>query len=749
MRKKGEIEDQLENLRVGLASIQEEGKQQLVALGLYHGSVDQAETVAVPLRKTIERFARELAEIDTKLSTSVSKVDEVRRRQGEDQHKLDELHRGGVLPSATDLAAVRTRREDAWQKVRGAWMGPLQRGEDQVDPAIATPASATALAATYEKSVTQADDVADALREHAALVTKVAFLKEQIRSANSDLAVLERQRDPHDKSRAELDLKWSGLWSKPGIDDPLPPSEMLEWLDRFDELRNTSKAIRKCGIDVTKLERAISVYIEDLGEQLTELGAPAPREDESLAALLDRCDRLVAQVGEERKEREEQHKAIVDGEGELARMVEEADRAEQKLAQWQLQWDKAMAALRCSPESSAAQANTRIGLLQALFKDLDDAAALNARIESMQDGQLQFEKDVSRMAKLVAEDLASVPAAQAANELASRTKRANRDVDRLAELQERAKGLEDDLRDVEEPRRTAQEALASLCKLAGVDRDDQLAVTEEASTAKRDLQERLRTTDEELLGLGGGISVEELIEQASGKDASSLTANIEALDDTIKNAEKVLETASGDVRDAQREIEFVDGSATAAEADQEMLGIVGRAHEAAEQYIRLRLAASLLRRHVEDQRAKTQDPVLQRARELFRKLTCGSFADLKIDYDPDDKPFLLGDRGDGSEPVPLEGFSDGTADQLYLALRIAYLERNLASGEPMPIIADDILVNFDDQRARATLEVLTELSHKTQVLLLTHHDHLRALARDVVPADALFEHEIPTAQTDD
>jgi len=78
--------------------------------------------------------------------------------------------------------------------------------------------------------------------------------------------------------------------------------------------------------------------------------------------------------------------------------------------------------------------------------------------------------------------------------------------------------------------------------------------------------------------------------------------------------------------------------------------------------------------------------------------------------------------------VRVEAMSEGTRDQLYLALRLATLERYLAHAEPLPLVIDDILVNFDDERSRATLEVLAELSRRTQVILFTHHARLRDLA---------------------
>ncbi len=64
----------------------------------------------------------------------------------------------------------------------------------------------------------------------------------------------------------------------------------------------------------------------------------------------------------------------------------------------------------------------------------------------------------------------------------------------------------------------------------------------------------------------------------------------------------------------------------------------------------------------------------------------------------------------------MEGMSDGTTYQLYLALRLASLETYLKNNEPIPFIVDDILMRLDDRRAMAALQVLAELSTKTQVI---------------------------------
>jgi uncharacterized protein YhaN len=78
--------------------------------------------------------------------------------------------------------------------------------------------------------------------------------------------------------------------------------------------------------------------------------------------------------------------------------------------------------------------------------------------------------------------------------------------------------------------------------------------------------------------------------------------------------------------------------------------------------------------------------------------------------------------------------SDGTTDQLYFALRIAAIEDYLDHAEPMPFIADDLFINFDDKRAAAGFRVLNELGKKTQVLFFTHHEHLLDVARKTLGA---------------
>ena len=102
---------------------------------------------------------------------------------------------------------------------------------------------------------------------------------------------------------------------------------------------------------------------------------------------------------------------------------------------------------------------------------------------------------------------------------------------------------------------------------------------------------------------------------------------------------------------------------------------------------------------------------------------------------------MVGRRTDGSN-VPIEGMSDGTRDQLYLALRLAALERHSEDHEPMPLILDDLLITFDDERAKAILPQLADLARRTQIFVFTHHDHLVELCRQTLGESRFHLHRL-------
>ncbi|MBK9684949.1 MAG: hypothetical protein IPO59_17275 [Betaproteobacteria bacterium] len=173
-----------------------------------------------------------------------------------------------------------------------------------------------------------------------------------------------------------------------------------------------------------------------------------------------------------------------------------------------------------------------------------------------------------------------------------------------------------------------------------------------------------------------------------------------------------------------------DGADFAAKADARRQEAIAAMGDAAERYLKLHTASRLLKWSMEKFRETKQGPMLAKASAIFNGLTLDSFNRLLVDSEAA-TPRLFKIQP-GGEQVDVAGMSEGSRDQLYLALRLAALELQIDQGLNMPLIADDLFINFDDRRTAAGLKVLGELSRKMQVIFLTHHDHLLPLAREVL-----------------
>jgi hypothetical protein len=110
-------------------------------------------------------------------------------------------------------------------------------------------------------------------------------------------------------------------------------------------------------------------------------------------------------------------------------------------------------------------------------------------------------------------------------------------------------------------------------------------------------------------------------------------------------------------------------------------------------------------------------------------------------FDEADKPVLVGVRA-SRENVPVSRMSTGTREQLYLALRLASLERHVELHGPMPVILDDVVLHSDPRRKSAILRALADLGRRTQVIAFTHDPQVVALAQNAVDRDLLTVHEL-------
>ena len=143
--------------------------------------------------------------------------------------------------------------------------------------------------------------------------------------------------------------------------------------------------------------------------------------------------------------------------------------------------------------------------------------------------------------------------------------------------------------------------------------------------------------------------------------------------------------------------------------------IITRQTDSAHELMRLLLAKRMVSGAIEAWGTESQPKVYERASHLMELMTAGAW---------------VGVASSGSDVCAIDSFgaqfpprllSLGTCQQLYLALRIALLECAPEVGTAVPVLADDILVNFDDDRRAGAARALAELAQSRQVIVFTCH----------------------------
>lgn len=161
----------------------------------------------------------------------------------------------------------------------------------------------------------------------------------------------------------------------------------------------------------------------------------------------------------------------------------------------------------------------------------------------------------------------------------------------------------------------------------------------------------------------------------------------------------------------------------------ELSGLAERLQETAEQYAVLRTAARLVGATQERYERERQPDVVRRAQEVFRTITGERYIGLTV-------PIAGGavEVFDAhSEAKTADELSRGTAEQMYLALRLGLIGQLDDVGRGLPVLMDDVLVNFDPERRRGAAEAIAELAQHRQVVLFTCHPETAELLVSVSP----------------
>ncbi len=740
----GDLESQLCVVQNSLQSMERDADVLLHRLSLWSGSLDEIELLPVPSETTIERFCDELNESDRELKTLSERLREATKSKEDLEWQLRQLEVEQRIPTKDELAAIRRWREQGWQLLLRAWQDGHESGEE-VAAFVHAFAPVKSLSDTYHRTVEESDQIADLLRSDADRVAmKLKLQLDQERAVDRQTAIVAEIR------KAEVELqeigdRWQALWEPIGI-KPLTPPEMRDWLRQQQEISRASKHIRAKRDEANQLLLQINALRNKLISTIRLIEPKFANRDGTLRELLLFASALNDTIREAKSQLKGIMESLVSDRSDLAAAEVQFADCEAAITKWKSAWATEMDRLGLEVDAAPSQANCVLTATIELFRKYQEADQFRTRIEGIDREAHEFEEEVREFTGRIAPTLATNSIHETVSLLTKQLQAARSAAENHASLTQRRNEQLEKLQTAKARISEFNASLGEMCRQAACVAHDQLSEAARQSDRRRELEGSIRELDEQILSQCGGADLDAFVVEAEKEavDIDSLAPRIEEIDDLIQRFANERDDLIREIEREETESKKIDGKALAAEKADQGESITSHLEDQVQQLAVLRVASAVLHAGIEQHRKKNEDPVLVRASSIFNKITLGAFERLRADFNERGEPILAGIRTSNGEAIPVTGMSDGTCDQLYLAIRIASLEAWLDQHEPLPFIVDDVLLNFDDDRAVACLNVLGELSQRTQVIFFTHHDHLVQLAATAVSSDRLSIVRLPT-----
>ncbi|MCY1057145.1 AAA family ATPase [Nannocystis sp. SCPEA4] len=695
-----------------------------------HPPVPAAELAAVPLPRP--------AELDDHHARALDLERERRAALSDLSRETDDLARlraelaalaAADLPDPDALTTARARREEVWQEVRRRLQGQesfgaLFAGAEEADSEPDTAGSRRQLVRRFERAVASTDDLADRLRDAADVLAKKTGLLRQIDQAEQDVARARERLAAATRAEERWAADWAALW-RPSRISPGPPAAMIPWCRDAATLRDLAAEIVRHEDAARRLRPALDEFTARLqrrlswpGAGLTALAQGLRERERSAMAARARLEAASARLAG-------LESAVARGHAAHAALTRE-------LADIRAALSALLVALGLPADLEPDAALARIDALEDMSQKL---VSLEARREALVRGEALLAGFDAELAALLArlgrpaDDLAPE---HTVDRLSRRLAEARTAAAAAAQAREQAETKQRERDALAETRTAAADELAALAARAGARDTPELLDMSERALQRARLQRRQSELALRLArALGDGPARDSYDAELQVARPEALVAERDELARRVADLDRRRTAALEQKGKLDNQLQHLGGDRAARlNAECEALGADLTQH--VDRYVLVQLAQQVLARVTDRYARENESAILHYTSEMLATITGGRH--LRVVPQPEAGTLAAVGRG-GRLRLPSE-LSLGTREQLFLALRLAYVLDYCDRNEPLPLVMDDVLVNFDEDRAATTLQALRDVARTTQILFLTCHRHLMQLARKTVNTGA-------------
>jgi uncharacterized protein YhaN len=403
----------------------------------------------------------------------------------------------------------------------------------------------------------------------------------------------------------------------------------------------------------------------------------------------------------------------------------------------QHQWQKWLKERELGPVLTPEGALETLSSIESFREQVGHLTQLRAKMASLEETKQEFLNLANRVFKGCNRDLVGDDEIQGVvHSLLQEFQETERADQKRALLTHEMKANHDSMERIQKQRTNIQNEIHDLMISGGADDEEafrkRAQIYDRRMSLKADAERHEETIRRHSTKLGAIDSVEKKLSAISLEELEEEKVKLESeLKDMEANLER-LHREEATLEEQARQL-VNDDRISALRTEEE--GLKEELSFLASDWSTVRLAQGLIRRARERYQKERQPEVIRAAAHFFNQLTRGKYPSLVAPIGENRVEVMCQD----SSRKEIGQLSRGTAEQLYLSLRFGFIKEFSETTESLPIIMDEILVNFDPHRARAAAETLLELSKEYQILFFTCHPQIARLFREMDPHVPVLE----------
>jgi uncharacterized protein YhaN len=501
-----------------------------------------------------------------------------------------------------------------------------------------------------------------------------------------------------------------------------------------NDLRETRTELKNMLDRISSIENEIQSEEDRLKSAALSAGlqgiASATETSDLIASLDDDLAKLV--VWQAASDKVSEGTELVAGLERNFQAAEEARRqAEEEMAQAEREWKDWLEKREIITDCLPPTALEILSRVESAREKVENMVRTRERVKGIEESMSRYENATNAVLNACGDMEVTRPEFPgAADKLIDRWKMAQRENERLERMQQDMARNVKERDGFQKALESAEKDLAQLLSEAAAEDEGSFRqrhrVSEEAARLTTVIDQRRKTLEQIA---GRKEALEAFVSELESTTPEKLKDTRRAVDEERQALEEELELAIDERRGIKDKLEKLERTQEASALRLQLNVLQEKLKVRALEWVSLTVGQNLLREARTKYERERKPAVVQQGQHFFSMITSHRYP--RLISPPGETQIQLEDST--GHRKQLAELSRGTAEQLYLALRFGLIREFSRHSESLPVVMDDILVNFDPQRAKEAARAIAELANDNQVIVFTCHPNTADLLTAQAP----------------